>query len=1234
MNKTLLRLYSWILFGVYVTTAPAISFAQSDDDEDVFELNPFIVESDEDEGYRATATLAGTRVKTDLRDLAASVSVVTKEFLEDTGATDNTDLLVYTTNTEVGGQYGNFAGVGNSQGVGEQRNLTSPSTNTRVRGLEAADNTRNYFLTDIPWDGYNVDRVDLQRGPNSILFGVGSPSGIVNTTTIVPMFEDAIEYEIRVDHYGSLRNVFDYNKVLIDDTLAVRVALLHDDQEYKQEPAFEKDQRIFAAFTYTPDLFGEDAYTIITANVESGSIDANRPRQLTPTDRITPWWTGLNQQVFDPMLTRYANRIIGGNSNFAASNPDLNEPWIDNQMGGVIGGSVSFFFDNGVSTPSMVRQATPKAPFGIGPDGSFDASITSFGFAQAMSVAGLNQYSKNAEAVANALGLQNPYPSAQSNFYKDLHLTDPNIFDFYNILIDGHNKEETADWETANLSIAQTFFRNRIGIELVADYQSYESGAYSLLGWSPSLNIDINSHYNLIPPEYPGVVYPDPPDPATIVGGDPNPNAGRAFVAGNRPRSSLNETTRENFRATAFLELRGSDIFRDDSFLARLIGKNVFTGLLSRDERSMDQRQWLDFAMGTAWAANLGSNLYVDASDRDVGYVVYLSDDLRGVSSPWDLNLPGVQSVLNLSGNYGVTYFDSNWNAPTVDPAAEYIIPYNGQNNTQSENWQNYVGLSTFNANVLNAREGDRADLMTSVNKLDERLESHGVTWQGYWLDGMVVPTVGWRKDEFESWNTPPPLDPETQVRATDFQNVKTDENTDYTEGETVTWGVVGHTDRWLADKLPMGTNFSFFYNESENFRAVNRYGFSGERLPNPQGESVDYGVVLNTLDDRLVFKVTWYETNVKNARLDASTPLAGATWWAWNISKLGTAAAVKADLYWGAGEPIPHAQVNYGMVDNNKWGDPAYTGFPKAPEALNDPSNVKLFAAIDDWYATMLPQSFFDGWGIPIDTSKAAGGSLVSGNGSFDDINTMISGWNPRTQGNFGVPTTGGGRVNGQDPVIAIDNASEGIEFELQYRPVPNWNIAFNASKTKAYRENLGQSIRNFIEYQNERLQGPAGDLRVGWGGDQPLRNYFVPVYAAYEFQLDANGQSAAEIRPWRFNLISNYTFNDGKYRGLSIGGAVRWQDNVILGYGMNDELTKLDVNRPIHGGAETNIDLWAAYQKKLSDKLTWKIQVNVRNVGEDYGLIPVSVNPDGTPAAYRISQGMTWSVTNSFMF
>ena len=51
-----------------------------------------------------------------------------------------------------------------------------------MRGLASADNTRDFFVTDIPWDSYNVDRIDIQRGPGSILFGLGSPAGIVNAS--------------------------------------------------------------------------------------------------------------------------------------------------------------------------------------------------------------------------------------------------------------------------------------------------------------------------------------------------------------------------------------------------------------------------------------------------------------------------------------------------------------------------------------------------------------------------------------------------------------------------------------------------------------------------------------------------------------------------------------------------------------------------------------------------------------------------------------------------------------------------------------------------------------------------------------------------------------------------------------------------------------------------------------------------------------------------------------------
>src|SRR5690349_16498806 len=86
------------------TTAPASPAAPTEDE--VLQLSPFEVNADEDTGYQATQTLAGTRIRTDLKDVGSAITVVTKQFMEDVGATDNSSLLQYTPNAEVAGTRG------------------------------------------------------------------------------------------------------------------------------------------------------------------------------------------------------------------------------------------------------------------------------------------------------------------------------------------------------------------------------------------------------------------------------------------------------------------------------------------------------------------------------------------------------------------------------------------------------------------------------------------------------------------------------------------------------------------------------------------------------------------------------------------------------------------------------------------------------------------------------------------------------------------------------------------------------------------------------------------------------------------------------------------------------------------------------------------------------------------------------------------------------------------------
>lgn len=281
---------------------PVIAQTLTDDDS-VYELSPFEISTTDSVGYLATSSLAGSRLKTDLRDVAAAISVVTPEFLTDTGATNAESLLVYTTNTEVGGLYGNYGGDPNAT----RRN---PDRQTRIRGLDGPDVTRDFFLTDIPFDSYNVNQVDINRGANSILFGLGSPAGIINYGLKVPnMIQNARSVELRYGSQGSMRGSFDLDQTIKERFFGVRVTGVNSEQKFSQDHKYDRGRRVYAVARFTPNL-GEGVYTEIQGSFESGMIRANRPSTTPPYDYISNWFGPLGKFVNNNNLHGYSVATI------------------------------------------------------------------------------------------------------------------------------------------------------------------------------------------------------------------------------------------------------------------------------------------------------------------------------------------------------------------------------------------------------------------------------------------------------------------------------------------------------------------------------------------------------------------------------------------------------------------------------------------------------------------------------------------------------------------------------------------------------------------------------------------------------------------------------------------------------------------------------------------------------------------------------------------------------------
>lgn len=218
------------------TTAPATATPG-----EVVELSPFEVRTDKDTGYVATNTLAGSRLNTALRDTPAAISVFTKEFLDDIGATNVTQALEYSLN---GGQ--NLTDqTGNA--------ITSNDVLVQFRGFTGASLGRNYFGWALASDSYNIERIDFSRGPNSILFGIGGPGGILNTSTKrARVGSELTQLRLRGGSFSDRRAELDVGRTLLPGKLAVRLNLLYQDKQDWREFLESERKGTALAVTFRP----------------------------------------------------------------------------------------------------------------------------------------------------------------------------------------------------------------------------------------------------------------------------------------------------------------------------------------------------------------------------------------------------------------------------------------------------------------------------------------------------------------------------------------------------------------------------------------------------------------------------------------------------------------------------------------------------------------------------------------------------------------------------------------------------------------------------------------------------------------------------------------------------------------------------------------------------------------------------------------------------------------------
>ena len=219
------RVWRLALSALVLPSLAANIFAQ-DDNEEIYELSPFEVSTDRDVGYLSTNSTSGTSLNVELKDLPMTVQVVNKEVITDLGASNLNESLAYTSGVFSGSNAASNAQTRDGP-VGSDRSISSASggrfgNRLFIRGLAVPYQNRLGFrnggLVVTPnstvalgglFDSVNIERIEVVKGPNSLLYGVGVLTGIANVIPARPLPEPRYQVSLRIGSENFKRGELD-----------------------------------------------------------------------------------------------------------------------------------------------------------------------------------------------------------------------------------------------------------------------------------------------------------------------------------------------------------------------------------------------------------------------------------------------------------------------------------------------------------------------------------------------------------------------------------------------------------------------------------------------------------------------------------------------------------------------------------------------------------------------------------------------------------------------------------------------------------------------------------------------------------------------------------------------------------------------------------------------------------------------------------------------------------------
>lgn len=265
-------------------------------------------------GYRATRSATGSKTDSALRDIPQSIQVVPRQVLEDQQLNQLADALVNVSSVQRGNSHG-----------GSTESFVVRGFHSRTYAVDGMLMNPLVSRPEVISDLVNVERVEVLKGPASVLYGQGDPGGLINLVTRKPTFtpETRIKaqagsedfYRLEVNASGPLDEA---------KTLAGRIAIAgQTESSFRDTFRDNRHTYISPTLRWEPTEYtrvdGGLEYTNQTSQFDRGVIPQNGRISMKPerflhepwshddAKKVAAWWR-VEHDVNDWLTLRQATR--------------------------------------------------------------------------------------------------------------------------------------------------------------------------------------------------------------------------------------------------------------------------------------------------------------------------------------------------------------------------------------------------------------------------------------------------------------------------------------------------------------------------------------------------------------------------------------------------------------------------------------------------------------------------------------------------------------------------------------------------------------------------------------------------------------------------------------------------------------------------------------------------------------------------------------------------------------